>query len=166
LRTYIYDTVAGACVLQVDVCQWELQAKDASSSAASSSEALGVKAKLWPNAAVWPHLPQLLHASKAGSGDRSASLLDWSLLQQLLRDGQYQGQGGLQLHAGGRGALLPAKYETHDRLLCQVGRAWVAWVWVDCRIVGSLTRSQTYERLGTTNRKMPQSTRYNSAITC
>jgi hypothetical protein len=113
------------CVQQADVCQWELHAKNASATPASRSDSPGVKAKLWPNAAVWPHLPQLLHASKAGATG-AASLLDWSLLQQLLRDGQYQAQGGLQLLAGGRDALLPAKYDTHDRLLCQVG-GWWAW---------------------------------------
>ncbi|KAF6255410.1 hypothetical protein COO60DRAFT_1661632 [Scenedesmus sp. NREL 46B-D3] len=105
-------------LLQVDVCQWELQDKGAAA-AGSSGKAAGHKARLWPNPAVWPHLPQLLHASRA-AGPAAASLINWPLLQQLLQDGQYQAQGGLQLLAGGRDALLPAKYETHDRLLCQV----------------------------------------------
>lgn len=47
-------------------------------------------------------------------------LLDWALLEQLLQLGTWASSGSLQLLAGGADALLPACYETHDRLLCQV----------------------------------------------
>jgi hypothetical protein len=100
---------------QVHVCDWELQGNKAAASSRSS------KAQLQPNLAVWQHLPQLLQPSSA-VGSLEAHLVNWPLLHQLLHDGQYHAQGSLQLLAGGRDALLPAKYETHDRLVCQVSR--------------------------------------------
>lgn len=46
--------------------------------------------------------------------------MDWSLLMQLLQDGGWAANGSVSIQAGGSDALLPARYETHDRLLCQV----------------------------------------------
>lgn len=47
-------------------------------------------------------------------------ILDWPLLQQLLQAGHWTGAGSMQLLAGGNDALLPARYDTSDRLVVQV----------------------------------------------
>lgn len=112
---------AGACdLMQALVCTWELKAVSAG-------------ARIWPNTAVWPHLSRLLQmaptlppkqtskpTTAAAAAPRGSSPIDWAQLQQLLSDGQYSSTGQLHLLAGGRDALLPARYETSDRLICQV----------------------------------------------
>ena len=47
-------------------------------------------------------------------------MVDWGLLQALLQSGRWSSNGALQLLAGGHDALLPASYQSCDRLLCQV----------------------------------------------
>lgn len=122
--------------LQADVCIWELSPQSGHGNATRTAGAI---ARLWPNTALWPNLPQLLSTEQtsrdfsspstadevpaANPPPSTASLIHWGALQQLLTDGKYQQKGQLQLVAGGRDALLPAQYHTHDRLLCQVSPA-------------------------------------------
>lgn len=112
------------------VCNWELSATPTTS------------LRVWPNNAVQPHLTQLLHVTPVGAPTTTAApsstdigstpqqqqqqqlaaqhILDWALLQQVLQAGHWAPAGSLHLLAGGSDALLPARYETRDRLLCQV----------------------------------------------
>ncbi|KAF8063107.1 CPI1 [Scenedesmus sp. PABB004] len=106
-------------LLHVHVCEWELPAS-------------GAGARLWPNTTVWPQLGALLRgppapgggaaggAGATGAASAAPALLDWAVLRQLLAYGGYAPQGSLHLLAGGRDALLPARYATRDRLLAQV----------------------------------------------
>ncbi len=125
-----------APLVQADICTWQLVPGDSSDSssgsasgAASTAPGAGVAGvggiRLRPNKAVVPHLPQLLHSTASAAAHQAmdpattatevAALLDWALLQQLLDDGEWAGAGSLQLLAGGRDSLLPARYHTRDR---------------------------------------------------
>eukprot|EP00775_Hariotina_reticulata_P005203 gene5203-5441_t len=98
--------------------------------------ALGLPELLKSTAPMPSHMPrqqQLTKPTTASAAPPSAAslapqaaaigclgLLDWQLLERLLADGQWSSAGSLHLWAGGNDALLPAKYDVADRLVCQV----------------------------------------------
>jgi hypothetical protein len=112
-------------MLQAHVCNWELSGTPSN-------------LRVWPNKAVYPHLTQLLltpaavtttttsrsrgtaPAAQPATPAAAQHTLDWPLLAALLQSGQWTSAGSLHLLAGGSDALMPARYETQDRLLCQV----------------------------------------------
>lgn len=115
-------------LLQVDVCAWELQHHEdvaelvAGQQLSQSLQLPRVSLRPETNSSMWMHLPKLLE----WSGDAGA-LLDWRRVAVLLDAGRYSRAGRLRVLAGGRSALLPARYAPQDRLLLQVaGRCHVA----------------------------------------
>lgn len=125
------------------MCNWELYTNNTAGGEATPATTTSLR--VWPNKAVHPHLTQLLQigntvtasppttstaaqqqqeptaaAPSNNAATTSHAVLDWPLLQQLLHAGLWAPTGSLHLVAGGNDALLPARYETHDRLLTQV----------------------------------------------
>jgi hypothetical protein len=113
--------LAACGMLQAQVCNWELSGTP-------------TNLRVWPNKAVYPHLTQLIQLTPAAAVTSSSSAapaphptapaaaehcLDWALLAELLQSGAWSSSGSLHLLAGGSDALLPARYDTQDRLVCQ-----------------------------------------------
>lgn len=140
-------------LLQAHVCNWELHGSPPKLRLWPNKAVYPHLSQLLevprpPASSTAAHSPQhgttSSNSSSSGNDDNTSSsstpattehLLDWALLQQLLQSGNWASTGSLQLLAGGSDALLPARYETHDRLLNQVaGRMQVRAV-CQCSLV-------------------------------
>lgn len=100
-------TIAPCVLPQAAACKWHIK-PDAT-------------AVIQPVHPAWHALQRLLQPVSQDCHSLAAGLLDWPQLAQLLSAGCWLSYGSMSVLCGSEHALLPAKYESYDRIISQVG---------------------------------------------